>query len=181
KAILDAAGYKVGPNGVRQKDGKNLSLRICTYTGRVEMPILAEAVQAQLTDIGMEIELEIMESVSDKEKSGDFDILTSSLITIPLGDPYAMLNYLATPNGFYNYGKYHDPESEKLVAQLAGEFDLSKRYELAIAVQQRALDDNAFGFIGHLSRTLITKKRVVDLPNHPSDFYGVNNKTDLKD
>ncbi|MDR2302486.1 MAG: ABC transporter substrate-binding protein, partial [Deltaproteobacteria bacterium] len=79
KAILDAAGYKVGPNGVRQKDGKNLSLRICTYTGRVEMPILAEAIQAQLTDIGMEIELEIMESVSDKEKSGDFDILTSSL------------------------------------------------------------------------------------------------------
>ncbi|MDR2302485.1 MAG: ABC transporter substrate-binding protein, partial [Deltaproteobacteria bacterium] len=181
KAILDAAGYKVGPNGLRQKDGKNLFLRICTYTGRVEMPILGEAVQAQLTELGIETELEIMESVSDKERSGDFDILTSSKITIPLGDPYAMLNYLMTPNGFYNHGKYHDPESEKLIAQLAEEFDSSKRSELAIAVLQRALDDNAFGFIAHLNRTLITKERVVDLPNHPSDMYGVTNKTDLKD
>ncbi|MDR2301938.1 MAG: ABC transporter substrate-binding protein [Deltaproteobacteria bacterium] len=180
KAALDAAGYKVGPNGIRQKDGKNLSLTVYTYTSRVELPILAEAIQAQLTEIGIETKLDIMESVEERLGSGDFDIVIYSLVTTPLGDPFTMLDNLIKSSGVYNYGKYDDPESDKEIAQMAGEFDLQKRAQLAISVQQRALDDNAFGFLGHLSRTQITKKRVVDLPNHPSDIYGVTNKTDLK-
>jgi peptide/nickel transport system substrate-binding protein len=180
KAALEAAGYQVGPNGIRQKDGKNLTLTIYTYTSRVELPILAEAIQAQLTEIGIEAKLDIMESVEDRLRTGDFDIVIYSLVTTPLGDPFTMLDNLIKSNGVYNYGKYNDPQSDQQIAQMAGEFDLSKRANLAISVQQKALDDNAFGFIGHLSRTQITKKRVIDLPNHPSDIYGVTNKTDLK-
>ncbi|MDR2301941.1 MAG: ABC transporter substrate-binding protein [Deltaproteobacteria bacterium] len=181
KATLEAAGYKVGPNGVRQKDGKNLSLTVYAYTSRVELPILAEAVQAQLTELGIETKIDIMESVEDRLKTGDFDLVIYSLITTPLGDPYTMLDNLIKTNGFYNYGKYSDPESDKEIAQMAGEFDLSKKAATAIKVQQKALDDYAFGFIGHLSRTQIRNKRVVDLPNEPAGFNGVTNKTDLKD
>jgi peptide/nickel transport system substrate-binding protein len=180
KAVLDAAGYKVGANGIRQKDGKNLALTIYTYTSRVELPILAEAIQAQLTEIGIDAKIDVMESVEDRLKTGDFDIVIYSLVTTPLGDPYSMLDNLVKSGGAYNSGKYNDSESDKLIDQLGTEFDSAKKSELAIRVVQKAMDANAYGFIGHLSRTQISKKSVIDLTNHPSDIYGVDNKTDLK-
>ncbi|MDR0621627.1 MAG: ABC transporter substrate-binding protein [Deltaproteobacteria bacterium] len=179
KAALEAAGYKAGADGIRAKDGKPLSITISTYTSRVELPILAEAIQAQLREIGIDVKLDVMESVEEKLQAGDFEIIIYSLVTTPLGDPQSMLDNLLKSTGAYNYGKFADPETDKQIAELTGEFDQAKRIELAVNIQKKAMEENAFGFIGHQNRTLISRKGVVDLPNHPSDIDGVNAKTDL--
>ncbi|MDR2368534.1 MAG: ABC transporter substrate-binding protein [Deltaproteobacteria bacterium] len=179
KAALEAAGYKAGSDGVRAKDGKRLSITISTYTSRVELPLLAEAVQARLQEAGFEVKLDIMESVEDRLQAGNFDAIIYSYVTTPLGDPQSILENLMRTGGAYNFGKYSDPGSDELIDKLKVEFDQNQRYELAVSVQQKALDKNAFGFIGHLNRTQITKKNVVKLSNHPSDMYGPDMDTDI--
>jgi peptide/nickel transport system substrate-binding protein len=179
KAALDEAGYKISSNGIRQKDGQNLSLNILTYTSRVELPILTEAIQSQLNELGFEVKVEIMESVEDRLQSGDFDIVMYSYVTTPLGDPQSILSNLVKSDGSGNMGKYSDSESDKLLDQLAVEFNPDKRSELAVLVQQRALDQNAFGFLVHMNLTQISKTKVINFERHPSDMYGVTALTDV--
>jgi peptide/nickel transport system substrate-binding protein len=179
KAMLDEAGYTVGASGVREKAGQKLTLTLLTYTSRVVLPMLAEAIQAQLQEIGFEVKLEIMESVEDRLAAGDFDLVLYSYVTTPLGDPQSLLDNLMRTNGAYNMGKYSDPDSDNMIGQLVTEFGQDKRAGLAVAIQQRAIDNNAFGFIGHLYRTQITTDKVRDLSNHPSDMYGAEANTDI--
>jgi peptide/nickel transport system substrate-binding protein len=58
KALLDAAGWKVGSDGVRVKDGKRLSLRISTTSGRKYRENSEALAQAAWKDIGVELKIE---------------------------------------------------------------------------------------------------------------------------
>jgi peptide/nickel transport system substrate-binding protein len=179
KAALDKAGWMVGSDGIRQKNGQKLTLNLTTYSSRVELPIIAEALQSQLQDIGFDVKLEVLESVEDQLKSGNFEAIIYSYVTTPLGDPQTMLENLFKTGGAYNAGKYSDPQTDKMIDELAKEYDPNKRSDLAVSIVQRAIDKNAFGFIAHLKLSIVTKKGVVGLEKNPSDIYGVNAETDI--
>jgi peptide/nickel transport system substrate-binding protein len=53
KSILDAAGWKVGSDGVREKDGLKAKIEICTTTRQVRIDTIA-LVASWLKDIGVE-------------------------------------------------------------------------------------------------------------------------------
>ena len=55
-------------------------------------------------------------------------------------------------------------------------FDVKKRGELAVQMQQTVLDDDAFIFFSHLKMSMITKDTVVGLTAHPTDFYEITAK-----
>lgn len=58
KAVLEEAGWTDSDgDGIREKDGEKLTIRWLTYPSRQELPLLAEAVQATLKDIGMDVEV----------------------------------------------------------------------------------------------------------------------------
>ena len=60
--LLDAAGWKPGSDGVRMRDGKRLSFELFAYAARPELPPLAEAVQAQWKDVGVEAKIRLGDS-----------------------------------------------------------------------------------------------------------------------
>ena len=62
---------------------------------------------------------------------------------------------------------------ERLAAQLADEFDTSKRAELAIKMQEVLLADDGAIFCSHLKMSMISKASVTGLTAHPCDFYEV--------
>ena len=58
KAVLEAAGWKDSDgDGIREKDGQKLTIRWLTYPSRQELPLLAEAAQSTLKEIGMEVQI----------------------------------------------------------------------------------------------------------------------------
>ncbi|HWX51066.1 MAG TPA: ABC transporter substrate-binding protein [Roseomonas sp.] len=54
KALLDQAGWKAGPNGLRAKDGKEAKFAVRSYANPVTDRALA-VIQSNLADIGIEI------------------------------------------------------------------------------------------------------------------------------
>jgi peptide/nickel transport system substrate-binding protein len=58
RALLDAAGWTPGADGVRVKNGTRLTARLLTIANRPELTVMGTAMQAQLKQIGMEISVE---------------------------------------------------------------------------------------------------------------------------
>jgi len=55
-ALLDAAGWKVGPGGIRVKNGERLSLQFPYYTGVSTADDTVEMIREQLRAVGIEIQ-----------------------------------------------------------------------------------------------------------------------------
>jgi peptide/nickel transport system substrate-binding protein len=58
RKLLDEAGWTVGADGVRSKDGGRLAAKLLTIANRPELPVMAAAIQAQLKQVGMEMTIE---------------------------------------------------------------------------------------------------------------------------
>src|SRR3546814_12312917 len=63
----DRAGWVVGADGVREKDGQRLEVALWTQ-GDTEFKRLTEAIQAQLKAIGMQAEITVFDSSTIRDQ-----------------------------------------------------------------------------------------------------------------
>ena len=157
-----------------------LVIRWLTYPSRQELPLLAEAVQASLKDVGMDVDINC--TANRREFLADmssFDIYASALVTAPSGDPQYFFTTSCQPGMNYNFGAYDNPEVTALIEQLSTEFDTEKRAELAIELQQKILDDHAYIFCSFLQMNMISKSNVKNYTAHACDYYQVTADLDI--
>jgi peptide/nickel transport system substrate-binding protein len=62
KQLLEGAGWKVGPDGIRQKDGQRLEVILGTWENGV-----AEVIQAQFRDVGIDYRIQVAPVVATNE------------------------------------------------------------------------------------------------------------------
>ena len=129
KALLEAAGWVDSDgDGIREKDGVKLELRWLTYPSRQELPLLAEAAQASLKELGMAVDINCTanrrEFLADM---GSWDIYASALVTAPSGDPQYFFTTSCLPGMSYNFGAYENEAVTDLISQLSTEFDPARR------------------------------------------------------
>ena len=55
RALLDEAGWKAGPNGIRQRDGRPLAFTLITQAGYAIRENMAQAIERQLRDVGVDV------------------------------------------------------------------------------------------------------------------------------
>ncbi|SFB34749.1 peptide/nickel transport system substrate-binding protein [Acetitomaculum ruminis DSM 5522] len=172
KKLLEEAGYSDSDNdGFLDKDGKKLSFRIVTYSSRAELPLIADAMQSQFKEVGIDSDIKITDDISTALKAGDYDICPYSFTTLPTGDPGSLLNSVFAKDGSNNFAKYNNETVNGLIEQINNEFDADKRNELVREAMQTILDEDAFCFIEHLKMSVVTKSTVENLNIHPLDFY----------
>lgn len=181
KVVLEEAGWvDTDGDGIREKDGVKLVIRWLTYPSRQELPLLAEAVQASLKDVGMDVDINC--TANRREFLADmssFDIYASALVTAPSGDPQYFFTTSCQPGMNYNFGAYDNPEVTALIEQLSTEFDTEKRAELAIELQQKILDDHAYIFCSFLQMNMISRSNVKNYTAHACDYYQVTADLDI--
>ncbi|KTT38825.1 ABC transporter substrate-binding protein [Pseudomonas oryzihabitans] len=62
RTLLAGQGWVPQADGILQKDGKPLKLKLLTYSDRPELPLIATALQAQLKEVGIDVEVAVQNS-----------------------------------------------------------------------------------------------------------------------
>ena len=181
KKVLEDAGWVDSDgDGIREKDGEKLVIRWLTYPSRQELPLLAESAQATLKEIGMDVQVNCTsDSNTIRKDPAQWDVYASAMVTAPTGDPENFFTTCALDDSVSNNGHYHSDKLEELAKELRKEFDVEKRSELGIQMQQTVLDDNAYVFCSHLKMSMIMQSNVTGLVAHPCDYYELTADLDI--
>lgn len=178
KKMLEQAGWVLGSDNLRKKGNQALEFTITTYPSRPELPLLAEAIQAQLKEIGVRVKIQVVENIKPVMESGKFDACMYSMNTAATGDPQYFLETFFKSQAAAKVGNYNSPKVDQLVADLKTAFQVEKRQEIAKEAQQAILDDGAFAFLVYPNGIYVAKSSVKNLTLHPLDFYFLD--SDLK-
>lgn len=174
KALLETAGWTdTDGDGYVDKNGRKLTLRWVTYPSRQELPLLAEAVQASMKEIGIDLQVNCTASYQDYLDKGDWDIFAGAFVSAPTGDPEYFFTTHCLDTSSKNRGGYHSDKLEELEKQMAATFDVNERADLATQMTQTILDDHAFVFASHLKMSIVSGEGVTGLTAHPSDYYEI--------
>jgi peptide/nickel transport system substrate-binding protein len=176
KQLLADGGYVDidGDGFVETPEGEKLELNFVIYTSREELKTYAEAAQASLKEIGINLQLETVsyETLLDRRDSGTYDLLIWNVLVANTGDPenYLRENWYSTSAN--NTAGYSNAKVDELLDELAAEFDTDKRKELIVEIQQEIMDDAATVFFGYETTYLFyNNKSVTGVQMYPMDYY----------
>ena len=180
KILTDSGWIDSDGDGYVDKDSKNLELRYLTYTSRQELPLLAEAAQANLKKIGIKLNVNATDNYKTFLKAGDYDIFSKAIVTAPTGDPEYYFTSHIVPGAVDNAGFYDSEEISTLENELHNTFGTEERSELAIKMSQQILDDCALFYASHLKMSFVMKPNVEGFNAHPSDYYEITPELNKK-
>ncbi|NGO11357.1 ABC transporter substrate-binding protein [Streptomyces sp. HC44] len=108
---------------------------------------VAQLVQQQAKQAGLEIELRPMQSLEfsqaqyDASKRGGVDLMLNSSFN-GVQDPVEPTGFVYLPTSVYNYTNYDNPEVTKLISQIRASFDVKERARLFVKAQDIYERDN---------------------------------------
>lgn len=142
-ALLDEAGWTVGPDGRRQKDGVVLSLPIACPAGWSDWVRAAQLVARDLEAVGIDARVEGLDFATwfDRVARGDFALALGWSVSGPT--PYAFYRSLmgtttAKPVGTSsatNWHRYGSPTADALLAAFEATVDPAEERRLSDALQ----------------------------------------------
>ncbi|MBN9389158.1 MAG: hypothetical protein J0I20_14110 [Chloroflexi bacterium] len=139
KSLLAELGYKANANGILEKDGKPLTMKITTYSGYAPQKRAVELIQANLKSLGIDASVQIIEfsSLSAMLKKGDFDI---DLMRWTWPDP-GLLSLLLKSPGWS--GQTNNPDLDSRLAIPDSTLDPTARLA-AVKTVEKYVSDQAF-------------------------------------
>ena len=130
-------------DGIREKDGRPMRMTFYTTSGNATREAVAQIIQQNLREVGIEVELQFVPGPEKLFKTGPDGILTPRLFDMAM---YAWLtsvqpgfslyycDQIPTPETSYdgqNYPGYCNPEYDRLAKAAERELDQQRRIELS--------------------------------------------------
>jgi peptide/nickel transport system substrate-binding protein len=176
-AILDEAGWTLGKDGIRVKDGQRLSFVIHTWPNRAELNTIGVAVSGQLSALGYETKIQEVRDVQGLMKGNDWDMATFSNNTMSAGPQRLFLNTLFEGGADWFSG-WVNKSFEDTVKRARLEQDAQKSNELLKSAEAVVLDDavNIY-LLASPWCVAYNKDTVSHFEFHPSDVFFINAST----
>ena len=128
KQILDDAGWTVGSDGIREKDGQKLSIKFLATKEKDAMDTMIPMLQKQWGELGVDFKANTMEfntvisTVGDDSAVGDWDV---SYLGYSFTSPEDTgVDYLIQSQGVNNFARLKDDELDSYLA--AGAYTADK-------------------------------------------------------
>lgn len=166
-AMLDAAGWVVGADGVRAKGGVRLAFTMSTTSGNKPREQAQQLVQQNWKKIGVEMTIKNMAGSvvwGDYTIKGEFDTLMVAWDPLLYPDPdytdriHSKLIPAQGGSGS-NYVQYKNPEIDDLCAKGAATVGLAERKAIYDKIQEILLDDVPFAPIFSWQSIVATRDR----------------------
>ena len=176
KKLLEEAGYKTKNADGILVNAQNEPLQIVLKTyKRLANEKIATALQQQLKKVGIDLKIDIQETV-DGFNQLDYDIALASSLTLATGDPYYFLNAALSSDGALNYVKNSDQWLDEKISALAHEEDADKLPSEVAKIQDYAKDEAVVYYIGFVNLHAAMNNSIHHFELSPSDIYQVTNK-----
>lgn len=150
KSLLEEAGWKVGTDGIREKDGVKLSLKFLASSPNSVNDVLVPIMISNYKDIGIELKAEQMEfrTLIEKQseaKDGKFSYHLAFLAWALTPDPDS--SSVFGTDGSSNKVLYSNPVIDNLLKNALNEFDQAKRAELYNELYKEISNDLPYIFL----------------------------------
>ena len=177
---LKEAGYEdTDGDGILDKDGENLSLRFVTYSYNTEFLQFADIYQAQLAELGVDLQVETYDVLDSTMEAGDFDIAGLNYAMAPTGNESYFTNMIFLPGASNNYNGYDNEKVDEIAETLSTTYDKEKRVELMKETEQEILNDGAYAFFANQKLICVYNKKVTGFEINPSEYYLITNNIDI--
>lgn len=134
-SLLNGAGWAMGADGVREKDGERLSLDM-VIPASFEAEVLP--IQSMWSDVGAEMVISIVSTSAwfDAQETGEFDVIIAS----NSGTGLVLINRVYQTGGTGNFWGLSDPELDADFDIVAQSLDDAARFDANIRAQARIMD-----------------------------------------
>jgi peptide/nickel transport system substrate-binding protein len=121
RQLLEQAGWHVGSDGIRTRNGERFALTLLTYVDRPELPVIATAIQEEMRQIGIAVRVVIGNSsdIPAGHRSGTLQLALVARNFGNLPDPTAtvLLDFSAT-GADWGAMHWHDDQAIQALQQL---------------------------------------------------------------
>jgi len=149
-------GYNYDPDAakalLKEAGQENLTFSLMTYSSRPTLPLVAQAVQAQLAEIGVTVDLQVGEYSACKKAVTDNAHDAILIARGPVYGGYEPTTLYASDyssNGNFNWSAYSNPEFDALLAKAQATDDTEARYALCQELEQMLVDDAVDAFLNY--------------------------------
>lgn len=164
--LLDEAGWKIGSDGIREKDGEKLKINWLTYTGSRYVETLMPMVKEDWKKIGVEIVSESMEfstlasQVREKRQFEMFNMAWGLQID---PDYSGILGMAEDKVGGFNSVGWKNQDAQKLLNQGIKVTDYEKRKEIYRKWQEIANEELPYMFLDNSKEMFAVSSKVKNL------------------
>jgi peptide/nickel transport system substrate-binding protein len=146
RKLLEEAGWKLGPDGIRVKDGKRLSLQFPYFTGSAASDDIVELIREELRAVGIEIQTRKYAPAmffAPYQNGGivygsKWDMTFFTWVGQPAADISNQMECNQIPPNGQNVLHYCNKKLDALLEEVKGTYDLRKQAEL-LAQEERII------------------------------------------
>ncbi|MCS6853674.1 MAG: ABC transporter substrate-binding protein [Elioraea sp.] len=170
RRILDEAGWRPGPDGIRVKDGQRASFLLYGITTQVNRQ-MAEAMQADLRRVGIEMRVQLFDATVawGRLATQEFDAFFMSYPYVSATDAlnlYFRSEAAPTPNRM----NWKDPQTDAWLREARSALDAAVRQTAVANVQRQLIEADVWFPIAHSQLWLASGSRVAGA--RPHGVYG---------
>jgi peptide/nickel transport system substrate-binding protein len=173
KALLAEAGWRPGPDGVLQKDGRRFSFTLLTNDGNDVRRDLGVIVQQQLAKVGVEVKPAQMEWGAFLERvqppRSDYDALILGTSLGNAVDPGASWHSREIAQGL-NYEGFSNARVDELADRSIHELDQAQRAAMVKEIYRIVADEQPDLFVYNPDKLAALRSDVRGFVLHPRDF-----------
>ncbi|WP_062430352.1 ABC transporter substrate-binding protein [Herbidospora daliensis] len=156
--LLDEAGWRVGDDGVRAKDGTRASFTLMYPAGDSLRKDLALAVASDVKKVGVDVQLAGLDwDAIEPRMAKDALVMGYGTPFDPDYTNYELFHSSYAGQGFFNPGNYKSPEVDALLEKGREESDPAVRKQAYDDFQQRVSEDAAWAYLVYLKHVYVVR------------------------
>lgn len=174
KQLLAEAGWLPGPDGVRVKDGQELTFRISTNTENRTRTKFQEIAKQAWEAVGARVEIQNYEGATlfgDILEKGKFDIIVFAWVSGEDPDGYTLWHSKQDPIAYgtgQNYVGYKNDRIDQLSVAGKKEFDREKRIRIYHEIQETLAEEVPYMFVYFYNNVVAIKSKIKNFKPNPT-------------
>ena len=181
KALLDQAGWKMPESGkYRVKDGKELELKIKTYSAKPDLPKVSQSIASNMESLGIKASVEVVNDISKVVESKDYDMMVYAQHPSPAGTPVYFLNQFFRTDAPNNFTGYSSEKTDGILNEMGTASDKTKVDQLAIEAQKQIIGDMPVLLTVDPTWHAAVSDRIKDYKLWNGDYYIINSTLQVK-